>query len=140
MTDMELECSACKGTGTTIDNSTTNEVGMSIDRIKRTALGQAWLAEFVRLVWESLTPGGRDRLGFAMCAADPPSGQTVRMYVGALSGRVWRREDARLSAAGLLGERVPVMTLRCRIGQGRWLTPLGVEVHVYGRRARRGER
>lgn len=98
---------------------------MDVDRIKKTTLGRAWLSVFVRRVWEHvLAPMRRQSL----LAAE-------RMRDGRVLLDTWvvgRDAVPDLEAFGLI-----------EVDWRRFkpLTPLGVEVYLYGRReAKRGGR
>jgi hypothetical protein len=108
---------------------------LDIDRIKKTKLGRLWLSRFVELVWEVVGAGGRERLRYAMHEWAGPSSSPSRFFIGPPYDRDDLRADKCLVAAGLLGEQMNAKTLTGRRGRGYWLTPLGVEVYLHGRRA-----
>lgn len=93
---------------------------MDVDRIKKTPLGRAWLSVFVRRVWESLD--GRQRESFLWFVHEIDDDLVAFPF---------------LEAHGLA--RLGVLSLlRHQEFPGVYpLTPLGVEVYLYGRREAR---
>jgi hypothetical protein len=92
---------------------------MDIEAIKSTPLGRAWLSAFVRRVWGSLDSEAQV---FLVAASKPAR----------LADEVRHANStAECNAVGRL----------CRFGvltsDWRWLTPLGVEVYLYGRKQAR---
>lgn len=97
---------------------------LNIKSIKRTRLGRLWLAEFVRLIWESLSDD--DRCTLLPLDRKPAPGVYMEFNSYAAGLPKYRRSLAgrRLFGFGLIKD-----------SRGWPLTALGAEVAAHGRRS-----
>lgn len=99
---------------------------VNLEKIKQTPLGRKWLAVFVRLVWERSLTKAQQRL---LLSAERVGGKLVL-------------DAHRLARAGAVGANPDILDMEAlALIEFDWrrfkrLTPLGVEVYLYGRRAR----